>query len=43
MVNLSKKVKSIMRTRDKLKEDKYGLYVILEGKGYLKFLPNFKG
>ncbi|CAD8085002.1 unnamed protein product [Paramecium primaurelia] len=40
-INLSSKVKSIRRTKDKIKEDKYGLYLILKGQGNLSFATKF--
>ncbi|CAD8207417.1 unnamed protein product [Paramecium pentaurelia] len=41
-INLSQKLKSIRKSKDKLKLDKYGLYLILEGTGYLIFENSLK-
>ncbi|CAD8117591.1 unnamed protein product [Paramecium sonneborni] len=42
MINLSQKVKSIRKQKNQFREDKHGLYLILEGKGNLSFESNFK-
>ncbi|CAD8207562.1 unnamed protein product [Paramecium octaurelia] len=42
-INLSQKLKSIKKSKEKIKLDRYGLYLILEGKGYLRLGNQFKG